>query len=201
MEDKAIQFLDKLGELPGEAQAYLSSKMESQALKEIQKDYQLSSDDLDNIIYDIFIANFDFAVLDADLKATKVPVSSQSHLASDILGKIFLPIAPFLKLDIKTEMIKRGHRPEIYGTYVNDLSDLIEDKNFETLEALADLQENTFDPVEEENVTLELFSEDLAGVLTNNDPGSISNLNGGLVYLLINKPDFHNKINKILFAN
>ncbi len=201
MEDKAIQFLEKLDGLSDEAKLYFNSAIEAKALKEIQKDYQLSSDELDNIIYDVFIANFDFKVLDEDLKKTKVPESSRSKLAADILGKIFLAPATFLKLDVKNEIIKRSHRPEIYQDYEIDFNDLIEEKNFEAIEDVAALHESTFNPIEEEAICLDLFSKDIKGVLNNPNADAISELNGGLITLLTNKPDFHNKINKILFAN
>jgi hypothetical protein len=201
MEGKALQFLKKLGDLAEEVRLYFNSETEARVLKEIQNDYQLTSDDLDNLISDIFIGNFNFASLDSGLKTTKVPVSSQSKLAADILGKLFLPVAPFLKLDVKAEIIKRGHRPEIYKSYENDFNDLIADKNFEALERLVDLHESTYNPLEEESVSLDLFTTGLAGVLNDNDVSALASLNGGLIYLLINKPDFHNKINKVLLNN
>jgi len=201
MEDKAIQFLEKLDGLSEEVKAYFSSEAEAKALKEIQADYQLSSDDLDNLIYDFFIADFNLASLDSGLKATKVPTPSQSRLASDILGKLFLPVASFLKIDIKAEIIKRGHRPEIYQPYLDNFAEVIEDKNFESLEELVDLHESTFNPVEEENASLDLFSGDLKGILNDTDIEAVNTLNGALIYLLSNKPDFHNKINKILLDN
>ncbi|MFA4942264.1 MAG: hypothetical protein WC564_01335 [Patescibacteria group bacterium] len=201
MEDKAIQFLEKLDELSEEIKVYFSSGIESQVLKEIQKDYQLSSDELDDLVYDFFIADFKFATLDNSLKNTKVPGSSHSKLAADILGKLFLPVAPFLKLDIKAEIVRRGHRPEIYEKYVEDFSDLIEDKNFSAMEELIDLHESTFNPVEEENLSLDFFTNGLKGILNDNDIGPITTLNGALIYLLVNKPEFHNKINKALLNN
>jgi hypothetical protein len=122
-------------------------------------------------------------------------------LAADILGKLFLPVAPFLKLDIKAEIVRRGHRPEIYEKYVEDFSDLIEDKNFSAMEELIDLHESTFNPVEEENLSLDFFTNGLKGILNDNDIGPITTLNGALIYLLVNKPEFHNKINKALLNN
>ncbi|MEI7620534.1 MAG: hypothetical protein WCJ57_03100 [Candidatus Falkowbacteria bacterium] len=201
MEDKSIQFLEKLDGLSQEDSLYFSSKIEAEVLKEIQKDYQLSSDDLDNLIYDTFIADFKFDVLEKGLKATKVPAPSQSKLAADILGKLFLPIAPFLKLDIKAEIIKRGHRPEIYEKYTEALTGLIEDKNFESLEEVVKLHESTFNPLEEENTAIDMFSKGLNDLLNDTDTTAVNNLNSALVYLLINKPDFHNKISKILLDN
>jgi len=201
MEDKAIQFLNKLDKLSEEVRLYFSSAPEAKALKEIQTDYQLSSDNLDNLIYDIFIADFDLSVLDNGLKTINVPTPSQSKLAADILGKIFLPVASFLKIDVKAEIIKRGHRPEIYKSYEDDLADLIEDQNFDDLEEVVNLHESTFNPIEEENISLDLFDKGLKGVINDSDVNSITTLNGALIYLLTNKPDFHNKINKVLFDN
>jgi len=201
MADKASQFLDKLSELSEETQFYFSSKVEARALVEIKSDYRLSEEDLDNLIYDIFIANFDFKVLDDWLKATKISMASQSKLAADILGKIFLPPALYLKLDIKAEIIKRGHRPEVYQKYEDDFNGIMEDRNLVALEELAKFHEATFDPVEEERVALDLFNNGLKNLLNDNDAHALATLNGGLVYLLINKPDFHDKANKALLAN
>ncbi|PIP34563.1 hypothetical protein COX21_02185 [Candidatus Falkowbacteria bacterium CG23_combo_of_CG06-09_8_20_14_all_41_10] len=196
-----MQFLKKLVELPEEVRLYFGSPAEYQATKEIETDYQLSSDDLDNIVNDIFIADFSLASLDGALKATKVPAPSQSKLAADILGKLFLPVAAFLKIDVKAEIIKRGHRPEIYQPYLDNFAEVIEDKNFESLEELVDLYESTFNPVEEENASLDLFTGDLKGILNDTDIDAVNTLNGALIYLLSNKPDFHNKINKTLLDN
>ena len=113
MAGKALQFLKKLNELPEEVGLYFDSVAETEASKEVEKDFQLSSASLSDLVRDIFIANFDFSVLDNNLKATNVPTPSQSKLAADILGKLFLPVASFLNLDIKAEIIKRGHRPEL----------------------------------------------------------------------------------------
>jgi len=200
MSDKSLQFLEKLDSLSDEVRLYFNSAEEATALTEIQKDYQLSGDNLDDLIRDIFIANFDFKVLDSGLKKTKVPVSSQSKLAADILGKIFLPVESYLKLDVKAEIIKRGHRPEIYQDYADDLIDLIEDQNFQNLEELAELHKEV-NPVEEEGICLDLFTTGLKGVLNDTGVESVTNLNGGLINLLTNKPDFHNKITKTLLAN
>ncbi|HNX11047.1 MAG TPA: hypothetical protein PKI61_02810 [bacterium] len=192
-EDKNIQFLDKIDTLSDEAQLYFGSKVIGQRFIDLQVKYKLDEDFIYNLFVDIVLANFDFSLLDKGV--------SQKGLAADILGHLFLPVAPFIGKDVKAEIIKRGGLAENYQKSIDAFQELISDENFNFVEEMAELQESTFNPEEEENASLRIFSEQLKDILGETDQKILTDLNGALVYLLINKPDFSVKVNKALLNN
>ncbi len=191
--DQVINFLKKLDTLPEEAQLYFNSELMGQCFAGLKEKYKIKDDSLYDVFYDVVLADFDFSILDKTL--------ASKELVLDVLGQLFFPVAAFIDKDVKTEIENRGGKISDYQKIIQSFQGLIDDENFSTIEELADLQESTFDPAKEENAALNILSDQLRDVLSETNQEILADLNGAIVYLLINKPDFGAKANKTLLAS
>ena len=201
MEDKSTKFLKILNQLPEEVSLYFSSSFEQADRLDLSVKYGLSSDDVYDIILDYFVAGFKIEAISKNLENHKFNANHSKEFIVDFLGKIFLPLEEFLKLDIKKEIEERGGRISDYKKNINNLERLIEGKNFDIVSDLVDDFLKDFDPQEEERVIIEFLGEDLLEVLLDKNPDSSQHINGTLIYLLINNPDVIDKFSRAFLSN
>jgi hypothetical protein len=201
MEDKNIQFLQKLDSLSEEVNLYFSSSLNEKNNLEISKDYNIDIFSLNDLIINFFISNFDLNILSKEAEEKNINKNNLNKFICDFLGKLFLPIESFLSWDVKKEIEGRKGKIENYKKYIEEFNNLIEDKNVEELSELAENFLDNFDEAEEERVVLNFLEKDLLSVLSDNDISGSRRLNGSLVYLLINKKDLLNKFVRTFLNN
>jgi hypothetical protein len=195
------QFLEKLNTLPEEVGVYFGSREIGKVFKDMTAEYGLTPNFLYDLVDVVFFGDFNFSLIEPAVKKENITVDKQNKLIVNFLGKIFLPVAPYLKLDVKGEIIKRGGKAEEYQSYGQALLDLIDDKNMEAMDDLMEIHRETYNVAEEENNSLELFTSSLKGILVDTDETALNMLNGAILYLLKSKPDFQNKLGKALMEN
>ncbi|MBU2474670.1 hypothetical protein KKA20_01795, partial [Patescibacteria group bacterium] len=203
MANQFQQFLIKISQLPAEVQFFYESKSLGKALDELNKRYNITIDDLGELLDQITLADFNFNDLE---KIIKIKLNFEDEIVKwttlDYLGMIFLPIDRYLNnIDVKQEIKNRGGYLEKYQEYVDDFIEEIEDEKFKLLDQLIKKHEELVNPEEEKNATIYLFQNHLADILKEGSRGAVVNLNGGLVYLLFNKEGFKEEINKILLSS
>jgi len=201
MEDKNIQFLQKLDSLSEEVNLYFSSSLNEKNNLEISKDYNIDIFSLNDLIINFFISNFDLNILSKEAEEKNINKNNLDKFICDLLGKLFLPIESFLSWDVKKEIEDKKGKIENYKKYIDEFNNLIEDKNLEELSELAENFLDNFDEAEEERVVLNFLEKDLLSVLSDNDISGSRRLNGSLVYLLINKKDSLNKFIRTFLNN
>jgi len=198
MEDKNIQFLDKIDSLSEEARIYFYSQEIGQLMQEIGRDYNLDVDFLNDVLIDLFVSNFDFEKIIQDIP---VNIRDNNRFICDFLGKLFLPVEPFIDFKPSNIILNYGKEIDDYKKYIENFNDIIEEKNLRNLDdVLEDLEKNfSFD--EEENIILNILEKDLVEVLKDDDFSGRRQINGSTIYLLINKKDSLNKFIRALLIN
>ncbi|MFA5644197.1 MAG: hypothetical protein WC928_01565 [Patescibacteria group bacterium] len=201
MENKSLQFLQKINSLPEEVFVYFSSNYNSLVCDEISEEYKIERETLDEIIYDFFIANFDIDLLSKEINTKLKDKKSSSNFINDFLGKLFLPVEPFINIEIEKNIKKYGGDIKKYNKNIQDFDSLIEEKNLDNLgDLLIDLEEN-FDENEEEGVVSNFLEKNLLEILKDDDPSGSQRINGSLVYLLKNKKGSLDKFTKAFSLN
>lgn len=201
MEDKNIQFLQKLDSLSEEVNLYFSSSLNEQNNLEISKDYNIDIFSLNDLIINFFVSDFNLDILAKEAEEKNINKNNLDKFICDLLGKLFLPIESFLSWDVKKAIKDRKGKIENYKKYIEEFNDLIEDKNIEELSELAENFIDKFDEAEEERVVLNFLEKDLLSILSTDDIAGPQRLNGSLIYLLINKKDSLNKFIRTFLTN
>lgn len=203
MDDKISQFLKKIEELPEEVSLYFSSRPSADACRDLISTYDIIRDDLDEVIYDFFISDFQTDLLPKLISDNikNIPEDKINNFSSDFLGKLFFPVEPFIKKDISSAIKKYQGKIDDYKEYIEKFNDLVDDKNLDNLsEVLEDLDKN-FSPKEEEALVSHMLEKDLMNVYRDSDISGPRKINGSLIYLLINKKDSLNKFVKAFMNN
>ncbi len=203
MDDKISQFLKKIEELPKEVSLYFSSRPSADACRDLISTYDIIRDDLDEVIYDFFISDFQADLLPKLISDNIKNITEDkiNNFSSDFLGKLFFPVELFIKKDISSAIKKYKGKIDDYKEYIEKFNDLVEDKNLDNLnEVLEDLDKN-FSPKEEEALISHMLEKDLMNVYKDSDISGPRKINGSLIYLLINKKDSLNKFIKAFMNN
>lgn len=203
MENKVEQFLEKIKQLPKEIDIFFSSNLNVDVNGELIDNYNINRDSLDELIYDFFISDFQTDLLPKLISDNiqNIPEDKINNFISDFLGKLFLPVEPFLEKDISSAIEKHQGQLKSYQKYIDEFNDLVDDKNSEDFMETLDYLEENFSAEEEESVILNILEQDLLEVLQNDDSSGVQKINGSFVYLLVNKKDSQNKFIKALMAN
>ncbi|HOZ53348.1 MAG TPA: hypothetical protein PK142_01560 [bacterium] len=201
MEDKNIQFLQKLDSLPEEVNLYFSSNLDEKNNLEISKEYNIDISSLIDLVINFFVSDFNLDILSKEAEGKNINMNILNNFICDFLGKLFLPVGSFLSWDVKKEIESRKGKIEKYKTYVDEFNNLIEDKNLEELSELTENFMKEFDEAEEERVVLNFLEKDLLSVLSDDDISGPQKINGSLIYLLINKKDSLNKFIRTFLIN
>ncbi len=203
MENKVSQFLEIIRKLPKEVDVFFSSGLNIAINSELINDYGITRDDLDEIVYDFFISGFATDKL-SPIVSTYIKEGNESNkdkLICDFLGKLFLPIEPFIKKDISSAIEKYQGESKKYTKYIEGFNDLIDDKNLDELSNSLDYLEENFSASEEEGLVINFLERDLLTVLKDDDISGPRKINGSLIYLLINNKNSLNKFTKALMSN
>ena len=185
-------------EISAEVELFFQSNLLSQAISDINGKYNLPREYLASLTLWHQDNNFNCALLEnkiiADLRWEKLEAKK---LAVDYLGFILLPVAPYLNLDIKQEIIKKGGQPEIYDKFVDNFDQWLEDENLKVLNDLLEEYDNKIDFIEEKKILINLFQNHLMYILKNPD----RHINGSLMNFLLNDKKFQNEILSELYKN
>lgn len=201
MDEKISQFLQKISALSEEVSLYFSSDLSIKATEELMADYNIEQEVIDDIIRDFFVTDFAISDLEKNI-ASKIDNKNKiNNFISDFLGKLFLPIASFININIEDIIKKHQGVVENYKKYVNDFLDLIESKNFDDLGDFVEDLEDKIDFKEEEELVLNFLGSNLVDILKNNDSSGVVKINGSALYLLINKEDCLEKFTKAFLFN
>lgn len=201
MEDKNIQFLQKLESLSEEVNLCFSSSLNEKNNLEISKEYNIDISSLIDLVINFFVSDFNLDILSKEAEEKNINKNILNNFVCDFLGKLFLPIDSFLSWDVKKEIESRKGKIEKYKIYVDEFNNLIEDKNLEELSELTENFMNDFDEAEEERVVLNFLEKDLLSVLSDDDISGPQKINGSLIYLLINKKDSLSKFIRTFLIN
>lgn len=202
MISKARQFLIKLSQSSEEVQFYFGNEISGDFTLEIEKKYNLKANYLDDLMYDIFINDFNFDFLENKIVGDLgVTVDIAKKMTIDILGIIFFPLDKYLKADIKKEIEKRGGDVAQYQSYVLMLKEAVEDEAFNILEELIKKHEELVNPEKEAAASFDIFTNNLKIVLSDAKGPAVVGLNSCLIYLLYNKKSFKEEITKVLLNN
>ena len=199
--DKSTQFLQKLNSLPEEAQLYFGSADEGRALKEISLDYNIPAYLLDEIVRDVFVADFNWQIIKDWAAKNKTDLMQQKKLAADILGKIFLPVDEYLERGAAKELPALGRSVSDYQGYIENCHDLVVEENLKSIEDLSKFNEADFDIPEEERAANILLGSQLNTILHDTDIDGLTILNHSLIYLFDHKPEAKAKILKTFSSN
>lgn len=201
MENKNIQFLQKLQSLPEEVNLYFSSILIEEVSSEISKNYNIELSSLNDLIINFFVSDFNLSLFSEEAKNKNINENILDNFICDFLGKLFLPVESFLSFKVKEAIENRKGNVGKYKSYIEKFNNLIEENN---LNNLADLAENfmeSFDEKEEELVVLNFLERDLMSVLSDKDIAGAQRINGSLIYLLINKKDSLSKFIRAFLNN
>jgi hypothetical protein len=201
MDEKISQFLQKISALSEEVSLYFSSDLSIKATEELMADYNIEQEVIDDIIRDFFVTDFAISDLEKNIAGKIDNKNKINNFISDFLGKLFLPIASFININIEDIIKKHQGVVENYKKYVNDFLDLIESKNFDDLGDFVEDLEDKIDFKEEEELVLNFLGSNLVDILKNNDSSGVVKINGSALYLLINKEDCLEKFTKAFLFN
>ncbi len=201
MDNKSLQFLQKLNSLSEEVNIYISSEISTQINIDLAEDYNLNSDLVYDIVCDFFLLDFKINDLLRNAANKINNEEIEKKFVSDFLGKLIYPIAPFLREGLEQDIISWGLDTKKYREYLDDFNELIRKKNFENLSEMVDNFKEDVDENEEERVVLNFLEKDLVSILLQNDTSGCEKLNGSIIYLLINKKDSLNKFIRAFLSN
>lgn len=201
MEDKASQFLEKLSSGPREVSLYFGADLNANINLELVSKYNMDITSIHDLVEDFFISNFSFSQLKQNIQNIPAISGRANEFICDFLGKLFLPVAESLKIEVENEIKLNGGRASDYQKNINDYKEFLEDQSIEIFNELAEDFENTFDIKEEENIVINFLGENILGILSDSDNTGCMQMNGSLVYLLINKKDGLNKFVNAFLGN
>lgn len=203
MDDKISQFLKKIEEFPEEVSLYFSSRPSADACRDLISAYNIIRDDLDEVIYDFFIFDFQIDLLPKLISNNikNIPEDKINSFISDFLGKLFFPVEPFIKKNISQTIKKYKGKIDDYKEYIEKFNDLVDDKNLDNLSNILEDLDKNFSPKEEEALVSHMLEKDLMRIYKDSDISGPRKINGSLIYLLINKKDSLNKFVKDFMNN
>lgn len=202
MKTEDRQFTADFYQLSEEAQFYFGSDLSVKVMKGLINQYHCDEDALYRLIFVVVNNNFDFSFIKKHLLDLKVGPTVEKQFAQDFIGRIFLPLATYLKgVDIKKALLSQSGAEENYSSYVSDFYNQIEEENLSNIDVLAEAHDRLVDPLEEKALVLEFFRQDLVEILKAETPEAIKSLNGAVIYLLLNVDIFKTEISNALFEN
>lgn len=201
MEDKNSQFLEKLSSGPREVSLYFGSNLNADINVELVLRYTVNISVIHDLVMDFFISDFNISQLRQNVQKDLILSERPNEFICDFLGKLFLPVAEFLKIEVENEIKLNGGRASDYQKNINDCKNFLESQSMEMFNELAEDFENTFDIKEEENIVIKFLGENILNILSDSDNTGCRQMNGSLVYLLINKKDSLNKFVNAFLGN
>lgn len=201
MDSKNLQFLQKLEALPEEVSVFFYSEKIEDRVKTVSQDYGLELDLVNNLLLDFFVEDFNFKKIENIISKKIANKNILNEFICDFYGKIFLPIAPFIKVDLEKEIKAKGGQIDSYSWYVDDFNDFIENKNLDSLGDLVENLEKNIDIEEEERLSNYFLEKDLVQILTNKDVYATRKINGSIIYILLNTPLSSAKFTRSFLAN
>lgn len=198
MEDKNIQFLNKIDSLPEEARIYFYSQEIGEISQEIIADYNIDSDSFNDIFVDFFISNFNIKQLEEGVSNI---INKKDKFICDFLGKLFFPVEPFIDFKFSDVIISHGGQISSYEKYIKIFNDIIDEENLKNLDEVLDDLEKNFSLDDEEVVILNFLEKDLVELLKDDDFSGRRQINGSIIHLLKNKKDSLNKFTRAFLNN
>lgn len=201
MDNKNVQFLEKLDKLPEEVGLYFSSKVSGDAIYSISKDYSVDFDYVYDLLLDFVISDFDIENLKKNISVEMKNEENQNKFIADFLGRIFLAVDDFIVLSVEKELKKRNASLDGYVEYVKRFEELVDDKNSDNFYEVLSSLDDDFDEKEEERLSLNFLEKNLVEILKFSDPAGARKINGSIIYLLNNKQDAQTKFSRAFLSN
>ncbi|MFA7365315.1 MAG: hypothetical protein WCZ12_03095 [Patescibacteria group bacterium] len=201
MDNKNVQFLEKLDKLPEEVGLYFSSKVSGDAIYSISKDYSVDFDYVYDLLLDFVISDFDIENLKKNISVEMQNEGNQNKFIADFLGRIFLAVDDFIVLSVEKELKKRNASLDGYVEYIKRFEELVDDKNSDNFYEVLSSLDDDFDEKEEERLSLNFLEKNLVEILKFSDPAGARKINGSIIYLLNNKQDAQTKFSRAFLSN
>lgn len=200
--DKAIKYFQNLSNLPEEVDVFFQSKLSADFIRELNAQYNISEGYLTDFTIDLVIENFSEEFIDkitsVFVNDLKIDEKKAIALTIDYLGRMVLPISPYLKnLDIRKNINRLGGDIKRFYTHVEKYQNLIDDYVFEEVDKIIVEREKYFDIKKEEQALENLVSKELVYVLSNPS----KELNGGVIAVLFADANFKNVMAKRISEN
>jgi len=195
--NRAIKYFQNLSNLPEEVDIFLQSKLSADFIRELNSEYNLPEEYLTDFTINLVVENFSVDFIDkinqtfaSDLK---IDDKKAIALTIDYLGRMVLPISPYLKnLDVRKNISRLGGDIKKFYNHVEKFQDLIEDYVFDEMGKILEEREKHFDVKKEEQALENILTREL--VYTLNNPSK--ELNGGIIALLFADANFKNVVAK-----
>ncbi|MBI4812703.1 hypothetical protein HY798_04720 [Candidatus Falkowbacteria bacterium] len=202
--EKAIKFLNKLSELPMEAQLYLDSVSLGNFTEELNEKYNIPVDYFIDLEVDFIIGDLNLFRLPDKIKSDLSKNEQEAKkIACDFVGIFFLPVETYLKnYNIKKIIQDWNGNPKDYQKYLDSFIKEIEKENIKVMEEAIIIYDEFVDILGEANAAIDIFKNYLVGVLKSNYLDNKKKLNGSLIMLLNKKEDkFKKELENALYSN
>lgn len=201
MADRAEQFLEKLNSGPREVYLYFFSNLNTEINRALAIKYGLDTDIILDLTEDFFVSDFSFSQLRKNVQNNSGLSTKINEFICDFLGKLFLPVADSLNIKVAEEIKFNKGKISDYEEDIENYNDFLAGQSFEIFNDLAEDFEKIFDANEEERIVISFLSENILEILSSTDNLDSLQMNGSLIYLLLNKKDSLAKFSRALLSN
>lgn len=201
MADRAEQFLEKLNSGPREVYLYFFSNLNTEINRALAIKYGLDTDVILDLTEDFFVSDFSFPQLRKNIQNNSGLSTKINEFICDFLGKLFLPVADSLNIKVAEEIQFNKGKISDYEEDIENYNDFLAGQSFEIFNDLAEDFEKIFDANEEERIVISFLSENILEILASTDNLDSLQMNGSLIYLLLNKKDSLAKFSRALLSN
>jgi hypothetical protein len=203
MQTRDQQFLKKLSTLPEEAQYFFESSLSGVYCRSLGAKYGVTNEFFLDVLINMALLDFDFKQLELHIvQKLHKDTTEARKMAVDILGMLFMPISEYLNgKNVSNEIKTRGGDPNFYHRYIKDYIEDLEERKFEAIEEIINLHDNVVVPDEEAEIVLELLENGLVALVKDGAEKAMTNLNGGLTFLLYRSNEFKQNAVRALHRN
>lgn len=200
--DKAIKYFQNLSNLPEEVDIFLQSKLCSDFIRELNYLYDIPEGYLTDFTIDLVVENFSNEFINrinlAFVSDLKIDENKASALTIDYLGRMVLPISPYLKnLDIRKNISRLGGDIKKFYIHVEKYQNLVDGYLIDEVDKIIEERDKHFNVNKEERALENLVGREL--VYTINNPSK--ELNGGVIAVLFADANFKNVMAKRISEN
>ncbi|MFA5047458.1 MAG: hypothetical protein WC516_00270 [Patescibacteria group bacterium] len=197
------QYFAKTDQLPEEVQYFFDSQLFAGFLKTIADRYNVSADDIQDLVDSLVINDFSYDILLTEIKNQAKIESAMIDLAvRDVWGYFVLPLNKFLpKLSLVKIFEQRGGKPADYSVFVEALQVDLSGRWLDLADKLNEKYDELTNWDEESADALHLFSTKMLDILKADSGPATVNLNGSLINLLSNKKNFKEDFSQLLLSS
>lgn len=199
-----MTFLKKLNELPLSIQFYFENEISTNFINIVVKKYaDIKKEEVEKLVREFVIDDFNFEKVKVEIISDfKNQSDKASVFIADFFGIIFYPLSDFIpNSNISKEIKAAGGDMDDYEEYKGKLElALLEEEN-RIMDEIISQREKNINVKEESIAMLDLFSDNLVDILKDDDEELVNSLNGELIFLFFNEPNFKKDVFNIVFGN